>query len=55
MRRIVLTKTAKLSRSQAKRPLEFFWFDFHAECKHFQFDRLEKLFDMTQECIRNGG
>ena len=35
--------------------MDFFWFDFHAECKKMHYENLEKLMSLTEQCFQNGG
>ena len=34
--------------------MDFFWFDFHAECKKMHYENLEKLMDQTRACVTRG-
>lgn len=34
--------------------LDFFWFDFHAECKNMHYENISKLVDMTEAAVKQG-
>ncbi|KAK8813513.1 phosphatidylinositide phosphatase SAC1-like protein [Blastocystis sp. ATCC 50177/Nand II] len=41
--------------NKAQNNVDFFWFDFHAECKKMHYENLEKLMSLTEQCFQNGG
>ncbi|KAK8825556.1 hypothetical protein WA577_000729 [Blastocystis sp. JDR] len=40
--------------NKAQNSVDFFWFDFHAECKKMHYENLEKLMDQTRACVARG-
>lgn len=34
--------------------MNFFWFDFHAECKKMHYENLEKLMNLTSDLVKTG-
>ncbi|KAM7454022.1 hypothetical protein BLSTO_05225 [Blastocystis sp. subtype 1] len=40
--------------NKAQNNVDFFWFDFHAECKKMHYENLEKLMDQTRACVARG-
>ncbi|KAM7455736.1 hypothetical protein BLSTO_03511, partial [Blastocystis sp. subtype 1] len=41
--------------NKAQNNVDFFWFDFHAECRKMHYENLEKLMSLTEQCFQNGG
>ena len=38
----------------AANKVEYFWFDFHAECKKMHYENIAKLVDMTHDAVQKG-
>ena len=38
----------------AANEVEYFWFDFHAECKKMHYENIAKLVDMTHDAVQKG-
>lgn len=34
--------------------LDYFWFDFHAECKNMHYENIAKLVEMTETPVKQG-